>query len=996
MVHQVGIISCIACLFCLLNIGVKANANTSSQFHLRQYGSELGLEASEIYSIATGADGHLWLGTGNGLYWFDGHHFQRFDHKSGFASSICLLVKPIGKEYILVAGTWPDFLYLIKGTQIIYKWELPFNMGNSQLLGWQGDRSNLTIFSGMDHMQYNLQSGASQVKRDHRILCISGVLDRPNRPPLITYDDDNRFFSIDQGQILPFDSVSATYINGITTTQKGEIICWTDEHLYKLSNDLQELGHRPSPSGNEYGGIRQMFMDRNEQLWFISNSGILYWERAGKVFPILNDQLDQNCQINSWHEDPEGNIWIGTEGKGLFCLPATEFYNFNQGSGLGSDYITCLKLGPDNSLYIGSYTGLDVLPGHRMELDKYSPLPVNTAKEGPGIALTMGLHEGALFSYEGFFKYPHEEQWSNKPLPLFASWVSSATIDEKTVVLGRWGALTVLKKEDNKWTKGFKLGPEPQMGKVNALMVHKDSLWIAAAGGLFCMDLQERVLKSINLRRDSLVKSGRESLVQARNDLSPNKADLHRPYCYTLVLDKEERIWLGAQDGTYIRSGQNWERLHHASEEIGKTRSLTVDPKERIWIGTENGLKIYDQGEIRTFSTSNGLAGNQVRKLLPDLSRNLMWIGTTTGLSALSLDLEFSPQKSQLKFLSITELHHQSQLSASTFELPYDQNSLQIRFSAFYHIGPGEVQYQYRLLGADSLWHSTVSNEAWLMSLSPGSYRFEARSLVPGKSWSNSEGIDFIIHPPFWQKAYFQIGVLLTLLIILSLVFLKRTSTIRLREANKRKYLREIHNLEQQVLRASLNPHFVFNALNSIQHYLVRYQDKSGIKFISGLARLIRTNMDTAQQRAIPLQEELDRLQLYLDLEKTRLKENLQFKIDLHPELAHENPMIPNMILQPIVENAIWHGIAPSNDPGEIMIFVQREDQHRISIEIKDNGVGLKSSSEGSLMIPHTSKGLQMIRQRIAMYDERNTLELLSNPDGRGACARFTLFIDQR
>src|SRR5690606_34772303 len=140
-------------------------------------------------------------------------------------------------------------------------------------------------------------------------------------------------------------------------------------------------------------------------------------------------------------------------------------------------------------------------------------------------------------------------------------------------------------------------------------------------------------------------------------------------------------------------------------------------------------------------------------------------------------------------------------------------------------------------------------------------------------------------------------------------------------------------------LSALINPHFIFNCLNSVQYYLNKNQNNLANEYLADFAKLIRLTMEQSQETFITLQEETERLELYLSLEKLRLQEKLSWKLTVDPALDKLNVKIPNMILQPYVENAIWHGIMPKKTGGSITLSINKQSESELKIMIEDDGV---------------------------------------------------------
>lgn len=196
---------------------------------------------------------------------------------------------------------------------------------------------------------------------------------------------------------------------------------------------------------------------------------------------------------------------------------------------------------------------------------------------------------------------------------------------------------------------------------------------------------------------------------------------------------------------------------------------------------------------------------------------------------------------------------------------------------------------------------------------------------------------------------------------------------IRKKEAGQRSLHYKIIELEQMALRAQMNPHFIFNCLNSIQNYVLK-QDVSGANYyLSQFAGLVRDTLDNAPKIHITLQEELRYLQHYIELESLQVNEPFQYNISVDPQINRAKTLFPNMILQPLVENAIKHGLCHAGEAGMLDIQINRA-AGLLVCTIADNGPGIDSVKRTSI---HQSKGLSLIYQRI------ETLNLIDKHSGQ-------------
>ena len=213
-------------------------------------------------------------------------------------------------------------------------------------------------------------------------------------------------------------------------------------------------------------------------------------------------------------------------------------------------------------------------------------------------------------------------------------------------------------------------------------------------------------------------------------------------------------------------------------------------------------------------------------------------------------------------------------------------------------------------------------------------------------------------------------GLILVVITSFFLIFYFRQSHQKKRAVEKAEAVHQMAELEMQSLRSQLNPHFMFNSLNSIQTLIMKEQTDKSQSYLSRFARLLRMLLENADKQFVPLRIEMEFLQLYLSLESLRVPD-MQYSISTDSALNTEQILIPNMILQPYVENAIWHGLSHKETDKQLRIRVFRENG-TINYEIEDNGVGRKKAGELKSLFrkQHQSKGMELISKRIELLNK--------------------------
>jgi hypothetical protein len=292
-----------------------------------------------------------------------------------------------------------------------------------------------------------------------------------------------------------------------------------------------------------------------------------------------------------------------------------------------------------------------------------------------------------------------------------------------------------------------------------------------------------------------------------------------------------------------------------------------------------------------------------------------------------------------------------------------------------------DLVYRFRLKPEDN-WTETRNRRLEFSSLSPGDYTFEISAKSNNADWSDPTKIKFKLEEHFWQHNWF----ILVLLIAASFSFYKIAVVITKWQKNQeQKQLVLKHKiliLEQRALQAMMNPHFIFNVMNSIQHYINTKNTSSANRILTGFARLIRKNLEICTKSFITLEEELEYLSLYLGLEKTRFGDKFNYQIEIDPSIDKEEIFIPSMLLQPYIENAIWHGLMPKEDGGIIEISMNIVDQELL-ISITDDGIGIENSirtKRGS----HSSKGMSLTQERVNLLNQIESIAIKIDISQRG------------
>jgi sensor histidine kinase YesM len=299
------------------------------------------------------------------------------------------------------------------------------------------------------------------------------------------------------------------------------------------------------------------------------------------------------------------------------------------------------------------------------------------------------------------------------------------------------------------------------------------------------------------------------------------------------------------------------------------------------------------------------------------------------------------------------------------------QNNIQITYEAIDLTFSGAIEYAYRL-NNNKNWNTTNATTLTFPGLKAGMYNFSIKAKTETSSWSNIEYISFNIAKPYYSQTWFILVMSSILIISTSFLIYYRNKKYLEKERNELIQQQKFNEMENQAKQAMMNPHFVFNALNSIQHYMLENNKEMANRYLTKFSRLIRMNLDLSIKSNVSLEEELEKLKLYLEIEQLRFGEKLVFDFEIDDELETDIIQIPSMILQPFVENAIWHGIMPSHRNGHIQIKAESLLKDSIlQIKIIDNGIGITNAKKLVKNKTHKSLGLQITKDRIMLFGKQ-------------------------
>lgn len=511
-------------------------------------------------------------------------------------------------------------------------------------------------------------------------------------------------------------------------------------------------------------------------------------------------------------------------------------------------------------------------------------------------------------------------------------------------------------------------------------------------------------------------------------------------FCTAISTDAAHHIWIGTTDGLYIfRNGKTEPWQHNNPLFQQRVTCIRNGTHGELIVSTRGGgIIVIDRGKVYNLRQTDGLSTDLCENVCVDDS--IWWVCSNEGLNKVicshsSDKLSFRVEKINVQHglpsnkvndavrfgsllvvatgkgiawfdvrtlrlsqrppaIYITGFQANNRLvNPQLAPLRWNDNNISVSFSALLFRSPGKVNYRYRLQGYETEWNYTNDRIARYFNLPPGDYTFLVSAMNENGVWNEAAAVQqFHIPAHYSQTWWFRTLIVLSVLLVFALGTQYYVRQRRLRE-------RITSNLllaELNTLRSQMKPHFIFNSLNSIQHFILEHDDEAAHLYLSRFSDLMRRILENTRKNSVSLRKEIDTLELYLDLEKLRFGENFNAVIHVAPDVYMDRIEVPPMLIQPYVENAIWHGLMLRKENPQLAVRFFMQDRALVC-EVEDNGIGRAMAQELRSAKAHASTGMKNIEERVALLNHVSgsaiTVEIvdLKHEDGTAAGTKVIL-----
>lgn len=913
----------------------------AQDFQFKNFNEENGLHSSNTFQVFQDSKSYIWISSAHGIARYDGYEFEDFRQTSITNNPVWEIIETqSGKLWFI---TFNGELFYYYGNKIC---EYKFNkLLKSELKRFK--HSNITCVNISDHDEV-----------------------------VITLSNFNNIKIGNNGsiQIEHFKSAEEKYSNLFTKSisfvemqaisAKYKLWIKGKSSFERSKSNLLKLGeHQMKISENKIFILRKnrvvdVHRYKGDILWISKSkqNEVVVGTRENGVY-IYSDFLQKrlklhllpNKSVTSYVEDLQQGVWITTIKDGVFYYPNMKIKTLNSKNGLTHDRIDLISATPNGILIPGfnpNYQLFDTkrIVNYNLNIPKRF-VKCSGIKQLDG-KLFIGYYDTEGEKY-GYLYQANSLKWSGA-----VDFIEAFKQNNDYYYIGtdEFRQLRNYKSIREAWAVDFT--------KVFDIQKISDTTMLVATNvGL--IDYNYKYLKFV-----------KKQIPGFKEDILTNKVQLI-----------DSNIWVGTRmdgiiqmkDSEIIQYDKSCGLLSNRINDFYKDGNI-------LWIASNYGLSKYnlDTKEVVHFNSYNGLVDNKINHI--EIFKNHIFLATDKGLSYFDKNIELPSFKMVIESIHINEQKLNSLDSVVSIN---KSKNLKISYKALSFSTDNNIKYRYKLKGFDTEWHSTTNLHVDYTNLPAGKYSFLIKAINSSNIESDICVIQtLLVEKPLWDYLFPLLIILFISAIGITVItyFILR---YRMRIINqKMEMTNKINEYRQQALSAQINPHFLYNSLNSIQNYIAKNDKIKSREYLSKFGVLMRTVLHNSQSSWISLEDELDALQLYIEMEMMRFRNSFSYKFDKTPEIDLAKIKVPPLMIQPYVENAIHHGLRAKHGEKLLKIKLFKENSNTF-IEIIDNGIGIEQANQNKTNNLHKSLGTSITEKRIKVfskiYKSQFSVETLNN-----------------
>lgn len=926
-----------------------------------QYETSNGLPSNEVYNIIQDNKGFLWLGTDAGLVKYDGTRFTIYNNEKSKGNAVSYLrldnngnvwcVNFSGQIFYVANDKLELFELFEKESKVDFA-KIGFDKNGNLIITdasnnlWHYNTASKTLSKHTFNAEFGLHF-------PHKTFDDNLILSNTNVSNKILLLRNNKLENMplvnDKGNLVEskfynrFDFYNSYLKKQTLAFQYLHFLNSRPNLFYFQGNKfIEHPATKLLQTLNAYPQV--VFDDDNGNLLIGTAKNLVWLKKQNNGWQLFKTMFD-GVSVSAITKDKEKNIWIGTLKNGIYKIANENIFTLDVNQkNAGANHLTTNNT---TNLFCSFLDG-EVLDYNIKTQQKYI---AKFSEKRDVQTLVFNKYNQQVYTCLNNSYYYNPVNKVSLQLSSNYSNTKDVVFDSNNVVFTATNLAEVVFKNNQKI--------------YDALLKKYDTVYY-------------------NYLVDKTIES-RET-----------KFDLKATRCRNVFYNQQSNIlWYGFVDGLAFINNRKFEYIVHpkTKEPIITTQFAYDSTNKLMFVSTiKQGVLVFkNQKLVNEINTTNGLASNNIKKIR--FYNNTLWLVVNDKIQSFNLTnknittidmqdglfskelydvevlndtvyvasskgIQFFPTNIQTKnnlspFVQIKNIKVDDSLyqSTQTLSLPYSIKNLQIELQSAAIKSNGTLVYQYRLLPYDTSWISISANENIIRfsSLNYGKYTFEVKAMNEDGVSSEIKSSTILINKPFWLQWWFIIFIACvigcTVYILSKKRIEKQNQQLQIQLAKSR-LEEELRRSQLSSLKAQMNPHFMFNALNSIQEFIILNDKQQANMFMGKFSDLMRKVLDMSTKDEVSLDEELATLKLYLELEALRFEENFNYTFNVDESIDITDVYLPSMLVQPYVENAIKHGLLHKQGIKELTINFEEKANSILTCTIKDNGIGRKRSNE--------------------------------------------------
>lgn len=930
-----------------------------------------GLPSNETHAILCDAKGYIWVATDAGICKYDGFNFTTFSLNEGLPESAVLKLYEDRKGRIWFTTLSSHVGYIRDDKIFVSKYQFKNRISEDKAENFAYSLyvdENDTLWVGTLHSGLLFKLGppytAKPIKKQYESDFIIEFNDggdfvfgsyfSSNLHKRNGYRMTIEQLWLKHKVVIKLDHIRPEARRDVIFVSAGHYLVRGTFQITEIINDNVSMKYKFDDV------ITHLSVDKGKNVWVGFSLNGVYKLKLDKFLngKSLNfnqsDDYFKNTYITDMVNDFEGGYWFTTLTDGLVYMPSADFRNLFSVS-MGGELLNVYPWINDQLVVNKPFGEVIILNknkiAERFALRAYSIFPY--------------LKQNQLFLFEPLITSTEKPQ-----ILIYEN--GKYVIDTRLIFIPARLYHFYLKQfyqlGDELYAavnyEIFKYLPDKHAFKMvcksgdrlNGFLVDKNEvLWVCTVKGLMSYDIRKkkwknwgRVIKDLSVRLENVEQDARGNLW-----LTTRGKGL-------IFFDKHKQI-------------QVWNKQKGLPSNI--VRRIHLDTEGQLWIATNMGLSLINTAErkkIHNFTYLNSFNIGNINQILK--KGNNLLLATSLGLyqfSSKQLRSDLFKVDKPLYINRVENGLHKRVYPNSIID--YNNNFLKFSFVAISYAHATNKGYQYMIKGIDREWRSTNNTFVEYPNLPSGSYTFMVKiaGLHP-KGKASVQRFNFTVSEPYWQSTWFIVGCIMLGLFIVSWLIRWRINVVQRNERLEAQVKIELASMEAKALRAQMNPHFIFNSLGSIQYYILQHETELADFYLGKFSKLIRQILESSKNELISLSHEVDLLENYIQLDNMRHNNSLTHEINYAADMDTANIWIPNMIIQPYVENSILHGLAPLQDrKGHLKITIFDEDTI-IRCTVEDNGIGREAAEviKKNKIRYHQSVSTSLNAERLRLYNK--------------------------